>query len=132
MRITSYTDGIDLRTVVSKSTYLKRMAGRFNLKNGEAACFTNKAQTRFRLIFKLNSTVLLCLPEIDEKNQYSIYLRISDELAKLAGLRSPKVKLQLLNKKTKERIEKQQKRLRKKHERKTILRKANKNKKKKR
>jgi hypothetical protein len=105
MRIIGYTEDIDLRTVVSKSLYLQGMSRHFELQHQEAVCFTNKARTRFRLILKIHETVFLCIPEIDEKSKLSVYLRISEELAKLAQLKDTRIKLELVTSVTRERIE---------------------------
>ena len=105
MRIIGYTEDIDLRTVVSKSQYLQGVARSYALKHQESVCFTNKARTRFRLVLRVHETVFLCIPEIDEKSKLSVYLRISEELAKLAQLKDTRIKLELVTNFTKLRIE---------------------------
>jgi len=104
MNIVGYTDNMDLRRVVTKSGYLREIANRFKLKTMQAVCFTNKSQTRFRLIFKVRDSVFLCSPEVDDTSKLSVYLRISEELARLAGLKGTKVKLENLTEHTKSRI----------------------------
>jgi hypothetical protein len=104
MKIVAYEDRVDLRTVKSKTRYLNRIARALGLRNGEAICFTNKALTRFRLIFKYNNVVFLCIPEVDEKRNLSIYLRVSEHLAALAGLKDVRVEFDLLAVHTKSRI----------------------------
>ena len=104
MRIVHYTDHIDLRTIVSQRSYLHARADQLNLKNGDAAVFTNKAETRFRLIFKIRDIVLLCSPEIDDRDKYSLYLKLSEEFTGLAGLKATKVRLALLSDATRTRM----------------------------
>jgi len=107
MRIVTCTDNVDLRTVVSKSGYLRNVADRYHLRGNEAACFTNKAQTRFRLVFKVKNSVFLCIPEIDDSNRLSVFLRISEELAHLAGLKDTRIKLSLIKQGAETRIKNQ-------------------------
>ena len=100
-------DEVDLRTVVAQSAYLRRVATKFSLKPYECVCFTNKAHTRFRLIFRTNGgpgAVFLCIPEIDQKAKYSVYLRVSETLAQLAGLSRVQVVFDKLSDYTKGRI----------------------------
>jgi hypothetical protein len=87
-------DEVDLRTVVARSAYLRRIASKYSLKPYECVCFTNKKRTRFRLILRVSGdpgAVFLCIPEIDEKSKYSIYLKVSETLARLTGLQDIKV-----------------------------------------
>jgi hypothetical protein len=82
-------DEVDLRTVVAQSVYLRRISHKYSLKPYECVCFTNKARTRFRLIFKVGGSadaVFLCIPEIDMKSKYSVYLKVSEVLARLTGV----------------------------------------------
>lgn len=88
MRIVGCEDRKDLRTVTAKSVYLKKVARECHLKNNEAFCFTNKAMTRFRLVYKINKALFMCVPEIDEQSKYSVYLKISEQLAAFAGIKS--------------------------------------------
>jgi hypothetical protein len=104
MRITGYYDEYDLRMVVGKSQYLRRMARYHKLKNNEAICFTNRALTRFRLILKINDSLFMCIPEIDEQNKLSVYLRISEELASMASMQKNVIQLNLVSDKTRKRI----------------------------
>jgi hypothetical protein len=96
---------MDLRFVVARSTYLKKIAELFKLRNNEAVCSTNKALTRFRLVLKINKSIFMCIPEIDEQSKLSIFLRISEELARLADS-STKLELKIISKGAKERIKK--------------------------
>jgi hypothetical protein len=61
---------------------------------------------------KIRKALFMCIPEIDEKAQHSIYLKISEELARLAGVK-PRIKFDLFKKTAKARIIRQQKRLQK-------------------
>jgi hypothetical protein len=106
MKIVACEDRVDLRTIVSKSAFLNLVCTEFNLKNGQAVCFTNKAMTRFRLVFKVSNVLFMCIPEIDEKSQYSVYLKISETLAKLAGIRT-RVKFDFFAEYNKKRIKRQ-------------------------
>jgi len=109
MQIVGCEDRKDLRTVVSKSRYLRKVAKEYRLRNNQAICFTNKTMTRFRLVFKVNNALFMCVPEIDEQSQYSVYLKISDQLALLAGIKG-RVKFDFLATYAKGRIKRQNKR----------------------
>lgn len=104
MKIVAQTDEMDLRKVISKSGYLRKIAAAYNLGNREAVCFTNRAFTRFRLIMKVRNSVFLCIPEIDEASNLSVYLRISEELAYLSGMTSVRFHLNALTNFTRKRI----------------------------
>jgi len=104
MKIVAQTDEMDLRKVISKSGYLRKIAAAYNLGNREAVCFTNRAFTRFRLIMKVRNSVFLCIPEIDEASHLSVYLRISQELAHLSGMKSVRFHLNALTNFTRNRI----------------------------
>jgi len=98
---------MDLRRVTAQSRYLRYVARKFNLQPYEAVCFTNKARTRFRLIFRVNGgndAVFLCIPEIDTKAKYGIYLRVSETLAQLTGVQDARVLLDELHAFTEQRI----------------------------
>jgi hypothetical protein len=109
MRIIACEDKTDLRTIITKSAFLRKVEKQYKLKSNQAVCFTNKAMTRFRLVFKVSKALFMCVPEIDEQAQYSVYLKISEQLAKLAGIRS-RIKFDLFKDNTKKRIKRQQKR----------------------
>jgi len=107
LNIVYFADDIDLRTVTAQSTYLRRTARMFDLQPYECLCYTNRARTRFRLILKTDGgpgAVFLCIPEIDQKSKYSVYLRISETLASLTGVSSIQLKLDELQEYTEERI----------------------------
>jgi copper chaperone CopZ len=104
MRIMGYADHVDLRFVNAKHSYLQKIIHQYNLSPGEAVCFTNKAQTRFRLIMNIRGCGFLAIPEVDEKNKLSIYLKISEELAKMAGIKDVKLELNLVKQTTTKRI----------------------------
>jgi len=112
MRIVACEDRTDLRTIITKSRFLRKVEKQYKLKHAQAVCFCNKAMTRFRLVFKVRKALFMCVPEIDEQAQYSIYLRISEELAKLAGIK-PRVKFDLFKQIAKDRIKRQQTRKKK-------------------
>jgi len=110
MKIIAYEDRVDLRKVTAKSKYLRHVARTYKVKDQQAVCFTNKALNRFRLVFKINNALFMCVPEIDETSKYSVYLRISEELSALTGIKSKiHVQLGLLSEFTKERIKRQHK-----------------------
>ena len=106
MQIVGCEDRKDLRTVVSKSAYLRKVAREYKLKSNQAICFTNKTMTRFRLVFKINNALFMCVPEIDEQAQYSVYLKISDQLALLAGIKG-RIKFDFFSTYAKGRIKRQ-------------------------
>jgi len=109
MRIIDCEDRTDLRTIVAKHVFLKRVDKIYKLKNNEAVCFTNKALTRFRLVMKISNALFMCIPEIDEKSQYSVYLKISETLSKLAGVEQ-RVYFDFFKDYTKARIKRQKRR----------------------
>jgi hypothetical protein len=111
MRIVACEDKTDLRTVISKSKYLQKIAKQYKLKSNQAVCFTNKALTRFRLVFKVSKALFMCVPEIDEGAKHSVYLKISEELAKLAGIKN-RIKFDFFKDTAKKRITRQNKRKR--------------------
>jgi hypothetical protein len=78
-------DQVDLRKVLSRSSFLLNVAKTYNLRDGEAVAYTNKAHTRWRLVLRLNTLTLMCQPEVDDKTKLSTYLRISEALAAVAG-----------------------------------------------
>lgn len=104
MRIMGYADEIDLRSVNARHNYLQKVIRQFGLAAGEAVCFTNKTKTRFRLVMNIRGCGFLCIPEVDEKSKLSIYLRISEELAAMAGMKDVKLELTLVKKNTVQRI----------------------------
>jgi len=112
MYIIECEDRVDLRTINSKSMFLKHIEKQYALKNNQAICFTNKLMTRFRLVMKIRNMMFMCIPEVDDKSKYSVYLKISETLAKLAGVK-PRIQLNLYAAETQERIERQRKRAKK-------------------
>ncbi len=113
MRIIACEDKTDLRTINARSTFLKKVNRAFKLRNGEAVCYTNKIMTRFRLVFKFSNALFMCIPEIDSKAKYSIYLKISEELSALTRLKGVSLKFEFFTDYTKARIKRQKKRNRK-------------------
>jgi hypothetical protein len=114
MRIIYLEEDVDLRTINANQNCLKRIEKEYSLKNnGEAACFTNVAHTRFRLVVRLRGLLFLCIPQIDKDNNLSIYLVISETLAAMS--KSPqRIALQKIKEETAERMRKiKEKRLRK-------------------
>lgn len=109
MRIIACEDKTDLRTIITKSAFLRKIEKQYKLKSNQAVCFTNKALTRFRLVFKVSKALFMCVPEIDEQAQHSVYLKISEELAKLAGIKN-RIKFDLFKDTAKNRIKRQNKR----------------------
>jgi len=101
--VVHYDDNVDLRSIVAQAPFLKSVARGFGLKNGDAVLYTNKAQTRFRLVLCVVDSLFVCVPEMDEKGRLSTYLRISETLARLARV-DPQIKLGELKAKTGKRI----------------------------
>jgi len=113
LTIVAALDDIDLRTVVARSAYLRRVSRKWNLAPYECVCFTNKARTRFRLVFNVGgsaNSVFLCIPEIDQKSKYSVYLKMSETLASLTDISSVQVMFEDLADHTKGRIQRSNKR----------------------
>jgi len=109
MQIIACEDRTDLRTIISKSKFLHRVAKEYRLRNDQAVCFTNKALTRFRLVFKVGKALFMCIPEIDDTEKHSVYLKISEQLAVLAGIKS-RIKFDFFRDHTKGRILRQKQR----------------------
>jgi hypothetical protein len=105
LRIAECEDDIDLRTISARTTFLRRLDRRYKLKDLDVVCFTNKARTRFRLVMKMRTLLMMCVPEIDDQTKHSTYLRVNETLARLGGLKSAIVKLDELSTFTKARIE---------------------------
>ena len=104
--IKAFNGETDLRTINAQAQFLRLRAKEYKLQDGECVIFTNRALTRFRMILRIRDAILLCIPEIDEKSKWSVYLHISEELARLAG-RDAKVQLNLVHRLTSERIQRQ-------------------------
>jgi hypothetical protein len=102
--IKAFNGETDLRTINAQAQFLRLRAKEYKLQDGECVIFTNRALTRFRMILRIRDAILLCIPEIDEKSKWSVYLHISEELARLAG-RDAKVQLNLVHRLTSERIQ---------------------------
>lgn len=112
--IMGQVDHIDLRKITAQGRFLYRMMKRYRLKHLQCVCFTNKAQTRFRLIVNINGMPFLDLPPIDEQSKHSLYLKVSEWLAVRARLKDTRVKLEKFGDRAKRRIELAKKRKRKK------------------
>ncbi len=110
LQIVGCEDETDLRTVSARTTFLRRTDRKYKMKDLSAVCYTNRLRTRFRLVVKMKGLLLMCVPEVDDKQKYSTYLRISETLTRLGGLSTAIVKLDELKDFTKERITTQQNR----------------------
>ena len=96
IRIVEYFDCYDLRSVTAQSDFLRQHMNTYKLKHMDAILFTNAVETRFRLILNLHGLPLLCTPEIDERTNYSLYLKISETMEQLSGVRRVEVGLRNL------------------------------------
>lgn len=88
LQIVAFYDEIDLRSIIAQSLFLKKVADDHRLQNGQAICYTNKKQDRFRLVMQVKKFVAVVTPEIDKTRNLSLYLHISETLASLAGVNS--------------------------------------------
>lgn len=114
LRIMGYEDDVDLRTVSARTTRLRSIARKYKLQDLGVVVFTNRVRTRFRLVLQIRGLVLVCSPEVEmsSKNKYSMYLRVSDALARLGGLTSDVVELKKVGEYTEQRIARIRKRRR--------------------
>jgi len=110
LTIMGQVDYIDLRKITAQGKFLYRMMKRYKLRHLQCVCFTNKTQTRFRLIVNINGMPFLDLPPIDEQAKHSLYLKVSDWLAARARLSSTRLRLKKFSQRAKDRIERSKKR----------------------
>lgn len=85
LRVVGYYDQYDLRKIVARGLFLHSVAAEHRMKSMDVVVYTNKKMTRFRLILKIGDFVVNCVPEISEEDQWSLYLKINDTLAKMAS-----------------------------------------------
>ena len=109
-------DTVDLRKVTHQASFLYSVMRKFNLKHLQCVCYMNrrKYKPRFRLVINISGIPFLDLPPIDDAGKYSMYLRVSEHLAKFARLNDTRVKLTKISEETRERIRRQQERKKKK------------------
>jgi hypothetical protein len=84
IKVVDVVSDYDLRKVISQKTCLSEISAQFHLGHLDAVVFTNRSLTRFRMVLKIYDTAFLCQPNIDKKEQHSLYLKISEELCLLA------------------------------------------------
>jgi hypothetical protein len=106
IQIVAYYEDVDLRFISAVSTSLNKIADEHKLQNGDAIIYTNVKQSRFRLVLRAGEMCMVCAPERDAgDSDLSIYLRISEALAKLARVQPTiQVDLEALKRATEERI----------------------------
>ena len=102
-------DCVDLRKITSQSYFLQDQIKEFKLKHLDAVLYSNKLLTRFRLVMNLDGTGFLCIPEIDEVSKHSLYLRVSETLARLSKITHVVVNINDIKKKIKARVTRQEK-----------------------
>lgn len=81
-------EDVDLRTVSSRSDVIdseeERVGG---LSEGQVISYHNRAGTRFRHYMKIWGRTCLVIPAHDPNDKYSLFLRESELLAKMAALK---------------------------------------------
>jgi hypothetical protein len=81
-------EDVDLRTVSSRLDVIKGEEKRVGgLKDGQVISYHNKAGTRFRHYQKIWGRVCLVIPPHDPSDKFSLFLKESELLAKMAPLR---------------------------------------------
>lgn len=106
IQVVAYYEDIDLRFVSAVSTKLNEIADGHELQDGDAIVYTNCKQSRFRLVVRVAGMCMVCAPERDAgDSDLSIYLRISEALARLARVKTVfQVNLKALKAATEKRI----------------------------
>ena len=108
IRIVRSFDCVDLRKITSQSLFLRDQIKQFHLQHLDCVLYTNQLLTRFMLVLNLFDTGILCIPEIDEVSKHSLYLRVSEMLAKLSGVSHVVVSIRDIKEKIYERVAKQE------------------------
>jgi len=85
LRVVGYYDQYDLRKIIAREKFLHSIATEHRMKSMDVVVYTNKKLNRFRLVLKIGNFVVNCVPEISEEDQWSLYLKINDSLAKMAA-----------------------------------------------
>lgn len=94
IQVIAFEDEVDLRSIIAQTPFLKSLAARHKMTNGDALVFANRAGTRFRLVLQVQKLLMVCVPQIDKTRNLSMFLEISEALASLAGVES-RVRLDL-------------------------------------
>jgi hypothetical protein len=81
-------DGTDLRTISARIQFIRSEERRVKgLAEGQVISYRNKAGTRFRQLWKFGGVTRLVISPYDPNDKYSLALRESECLAKMATLR---------------------------------------------
>jgi len=80
LKIVDWVDNSNLRYVSWNQSYLERTATTYNLNNNQAVVFSNVAQTKVRLVARLNNLIVLILPPVDPQRRLGLYLEINQFL----------------------------------------------------
>lgn len=85
LRMVGYYDHFDLRKIVGRGQFLKNVEVEHRMQDRDFVAYSNKAMTRFRLVMKIGGIVVYCVPQISDEDQFSLYLKINETIAALAG-----------------------------------------------
>jgi hypothetical protein len=78
-------DQFDLRKIVGRAKFLHEIEVEHRMKDRDFVAYTNRKMTRFRLVMKIGRIMVYCVPEISDEDQFSLYLKINETIASLAG-----------------------------------------------
>jgi hypothetical protein len=66
LELVAWEHEVDLRTVSHKAAWLKKVAKKYKLKNGQAVLYSNKAWDRFRAVQLINGLPIVLLFPVEE------------------------------------------------------------------
>lgn len=93
LRVVGYYDQFDLRKIVSRREFLRAIDKEHKMQHLDVVVYTNKRLTRFRLVLKIQGFLVQCVPEIDDQDEVSLYLKINETLAGLSASEKLYVKI---------------------------------------
>lgn len=82
-KIVGWVDDYNLTKVSWLEKKINAQARVFDIQEGEAVVFTNKAQDRFRIIHRKNGILRVEIPTVGQNNKLSMYLQVSLHLSAL-------------------------------------------------
>jgi len=98
-------DGVDLRFVGAREEYINAEVERVGgLREGQVIAYHNKAGTRFRHLQKIDGRVCLVIPPFSVHDRFSLALKESILLEKMAKLKYNQKALRAITEKTQARI----------------------------
>lgn len=79
LEVVAWERDIDLRTVSHQAKFLKSIAKRYNLVNGQTVLYSNTAWDRFRAVMVVNGLPVLILFPVDET--YELRKKLFEQVA---------------------------------------------------